>query len=424
MMKLFVYFKSMKFGITLLILIMMISMIGTVIPQGLDEHYYSTNYEPLISNILLMVGLDDLYNSVLFGILFIMLIINLTTCSIARLGRIVKCSQPNFSANNMELIGVENVDSKLTLQSAVEGNFKRYGFNTYLQDKTNENNYCSIKNKAGYFGSWFLHFGILLVIVCYTYGNITYFSEGVYGVPGTVQALEGTEYQVKINNFNITYGEDNSVQQYTTNIAIIDSSGKTLKASNAAVNEPLRFEGYNFYQTGYGWAAKFNILKDGESIILKTVYEKTSVQIPEEGIGIYFNRFYPEFTATNNGVTTQSDQLNNPVILLSVLYMGEVVKMDFIPINETIKWNDYEFAFHNPQRYTYLEVNKMNGQLGALVGALLIVFGIVLVFYLKPVRMAICFEEGRLYIYKGPIINKQNKQNDNNYKKEKNIYAR
>lgn len=415
--KIFLILRSMKFGIAMLIFIMLLSIVGSVIPQGQGEYFYYSMYSETVSNIILSLKFDNIFNSALFGALFLLLIINLSMCSIFRFGRIIKKLNSNISINSMELICVENIELRESIYNKIENIFKKHGFYKYFKDNATDI-YFSHKNKAGYFGSWILHFGILLVIIFYTYGNMTFFSEGVYGVPGTVQQLEGTEYKVRINDFKVDYNSDGSVKQYTSNIDLLDNSGEKLESSSTSVNNPVRFEGYTFYQTSYGWAANISILKNGTNVLNEAIYEKTSLNQPENNIAIYFNSFFPDFAASTNGFYSKSEKLNNPVVLYSFYYMGKLVKMNIASINEAIKWNEYEFVFHNPEQYTYLEVNKMNGQTGAMIGALLIMLGLLMAFYYRPVSMVIQIEDNILYIYKTKTKMKLNKEN---YQKEKDI---
>lgn len=418
--KIFIFFRSMKFGIALLFIIMAVSMIGTVIPQGMDEGLYLSNYSPLAAKLILLFGFNSIYNSIVFGALFVMLVINLSLCSIFRFNRTITKIKTVPKTETLSLEETSNIIPNDSINCLIDESFRKYGFNKYFQDDKTDT-YFSVKNKVGYFGSWFLHFGILIVIVFYTYGNITYFSEGVYGVPGTVQPIEGTEYMVKISDFNIEYGKDGAIQQYTSDIELTDESGKSLIDSHVAVNEPMRYKGYSFYQTGYGWTAKCNVFKSGASLAEEIIYEQTTLNLPNENITIYFNKFYPDFAASSGGFSSLTDQLTNPVILYTVFYRGNVVKMDISSVDEIIKWNEYEFVFNSPIRYTYLEVNKMNGQLGALIGALLIVIGLILAFYYKPSRMMICIKEGKLYVFKDPTIKKVYSKD---LGKEKDIYAK
>ena len=408
------FFKSMKFGIMLLLIILVLSVLGTIIPQGFDEHFYSLKYNAVVAKIIILFSIHNMYNSALFVGLFAALSVNLIFCSIVRLGNIIKKFKAASNFNNMKLFKTYNINISKSKDSTIQDVFREHGFELYQQSKTEANFYYSIRNKGSYFASWMLHFGILLVIIFYGYGHATYFSESVYGVSGAVETIKGTNYRAKLEDFNIEYRQDGSVQQYTSKIELQDEQGNSIKSSSVSVNNPMRYKGYTFYQTAYGWAANCEVVREGNKIVNTTIYEKTSVNISTENLAVYFNKFYPDFVATKQGFNTLSDTPQNPVILYAILYFGEVVKMDIIRPGEIVRWNEYEITLDSPQRYTYLDVNKMNGQLGAAFGTLLIMIGLILVFYFKPVKMVIKLEGDKLSVYGDGMIEKKlnlNKEN-------------
>ena len=90
-------------------------------------------------------------------------------------------------------------------------------------------------------------------------------------------------------------------------------------------------------------------------------------------------------------------------------------------MGEVVKWNQYEFVLHSPERYTYLDINRMKGQIGAAIGALSLTIGIILVFYLKPNKMIIQLEDGKLHVYR---VIPQVRSSKTNYQKEKGSYVR
>lgn len=397
----------MKFGIFLLILIMLLAMMGTMIPQGQNETLYITRYHPMIANTILFLGLDNVYQSLLFGIVFITLSINLIMCSTIRLGNIRKGlkREPRLESMNLvETYKLEHVNFEN--KHFIKDIFHKYGFSNYQKSTIQENLYVSTKNQIGYFGSWLLHLGILLVILFYAYGQITYFSEAVYGIPGTMQEIPGTEYKAKIQDFDIQYREDGSIEQYISQIEMLDDKKNTLTSSTVSVNHPMRFQGYTIYQTSYGWATNCKVEKDGDGLLEDVLYEKTTLKVPDEDIAIYFNKFFPDFAASSRGMVSLSDQLNNPVVLYTLFYNGEIVKMDVIPSGEMIQWNDYRISIEDPQRYTYLDVNKMKGKVGAVIGSIVFIIGLIFVLYFKPKKMLVRLEGDKLYIY-------QEKCNDN-----------
>ena len=82
MKKVIAFMRSMKFGMILLALIMGISIFGTVIQQGQSAEFYTTNYS--MGQLILTLGLDRLYYTPYFLGLGLLLILNLTLCSLVR----------------------------------------------------------------------------------------------------------------------------------------------------------------------------------------------------------------------------------------------------------------------------------------------------------------------------------------------------
>lgn len=331
------FLKSMSFGILLLVLILILSAIGTVLPQGESPQFYTEHYSEYISELILIFDLHRIYTSLLFAGLFTALAVNLLLCSTIRLGKII-------SGRKRHVIGSE----------------------------------------LAQIGSWFLHLGIMLVILFYIYGQATFFSGEVYGVPGESMSLADTGYRAVIEGFDVSYREDGTVSQYTTDIKLLDSNGGLLLQDTLNVNNPLRYDGYSFYQTSMGWAVDCNILKDGKALKSEILYEKSASIVPNEKIAIAFTKFYPDFAANERGFLTLSDQPNNPALLYAVYYRDELVKMDIAKPGEAIKWNEFGFELDHVRRYTYLKVNKMRGQMGAAVGGMLLLIGLALNFYFKP----------------------------------------
>jgi len=75
---------SVKFAVTLLVLIILFSVSGTIIPQGLDSSHYSRIYGPA-GDILFKLKLTDVYHSPWLIILLSMLWLSLLVCAKGRL---------------------------------------------------------------------------------------------------------------------------------------------------------------------------------------------------------------------------------------------------------------------------------------------------------------------------------------------------
>jgi len=407
--KIFTFLKSMKFGLILLGILCLVSVLGSVVPQGREDTFYLSNYSPLWSQLIISFKLNDIYHSTGFILLFFALSMNLFLCSTIRFKSVVnKMRGLSSSPTISQLKNPISVD-KFYTTDGIKNIFIKQGFKnvTCQQDNTTEVYYSS-KNRMGYFGSWLIHIGILAVIVFYGYGQYTFIDTAVYGVPGTLQEVEGTDYLMNIHDFDIIYREDGSVQQYITQSTLTDKNGNNLVSGEIYVNNPMRYDGYTFYQHSTGWASEVNVAKAGESLGNQVVYDGTAYVNNQEFIAIVMHHFYPDFVATESGFASKSNEFNNPKILYSLFYGGQRVAMNVASPDESVEWQDFSFNFTNPQRYTYLSVNKMNGKIGAMVGSIVIMLGLFLAFYVKPKKLIVERKKDDLYIYGDYSLNDKN----------------
>src|SRR5690554_5358931 len=79
------FFSSMKFGMILLALLALYSTLGTVLPQGNLPGFYEENYSETLVRFIEVFQLSDVYHSIYFMVLTMLLSVNLFFCSIRRL---------------------------------------------------------------------------------------------------------------------------------------------------------------------------------------------------------------------------------------------------------------------------------------------------------------------------------------------------
>ena len=82
---LFDLFRSLKLTISLLILLALLSIIGTVITQNAARADYVQRYGPGLYEVLNFFNLFDMYHSWWFSAILLFLVINLIACSLQRL---------------------------------------------------------------------------------------------------------------------------------------------------------------------------------------------------------------------------------------------------------------------------------------------------------------------------------------------------
>ena len=77
-------FRSLKLTISLLILLAILSIIGTLIAQNASRLDYIQRYGPGLYEVLNFFNLFNMYHSWWFSTILLLLVINLITCSMQR----------------------------------------------------------------------------------------------------------------------------------------------------------------------------------------------------------------------------------------------------------------------------------------------------------------------------------------------------
>ncbi|MBQ1382690.1 MAG: cytochrome c biogenesis protein ResB, partial [Solobacterium sp.] len=79
MRRILTFLQSMTFGIVLLILTVIVSVIGSVIPQQREAMFYVMEY-PQHCSLIIRLGLDHVFTHPVFLVLVALLCLNLTLC--------------------------------------------------------------------------------------------------------------------------------------------------------------------------------------------------------------------------------------------------------------------------------------------------------------------------------------------------------
>jgi len=75
------FLTSLKFGIILFIIIAVYSIIGTVIPQGMDLQFYLNQYHTF-GSLMVFLQFDRVYSSVIYLAIVLVFVINLVGCTL------------------------------------------------------------------------------------------------------------------------------------------------------------------------------------------------------------------------------------------------------------------------------------------------------------------------------------------------------
>jgi cytochrome c biogenesis protein len=266
-------FRSLKLTISLLILLAILSIIGTVIIQNATRPEYIQRYGIGLYEVLNFFNLFDMYHSWWFSAILLLLVINLITCSIHRLpGIFSQISRGSGELEDrmikaipyVERIQIPNPTKREeNTQSALKKWFKNAGRIETEKVIT----LFSEKGRYSRLGVPITHLSILIILIGGIIGSF-------YGFRGHVEILEGEtvnqiflrtrdeekpkpiDFSVRCDDFNITYYDlpgrkEKHVKEYTSIITILENGKEVLKQT-VQVNHPLHYKGLAFYQSNYG----------------------------------------------------------------------------------------------------------------------------------------------------------------------------
>lgn len=392
-------FSSMKAGMVMLLFMAVFSISGTLIPQGSPLTFYAQNYSGFVYNLIRIFHLDRVYTSWWFVLLVLLLSFNLLFCSIRRLPQILKTLKKKPTLEDAEKSKgafYRETSEPMNLQSF----FKSSGFRKVeTQETGNGTFYFSRKHPEGNFGSWITHLGLFLIILFYTLGKAFGYEALVYGVPGTDQPILDTGYHIEIQDFDIQYRQDYSVNQYITDLQVYDEAGTYRKSGRLMVNQPFRGKGFNVYQNGTGWALDVVLQKDGEDFSERTLYQSEVYVDDEEKIALQFIGFYPDFVLRDGVPYTLSPFPKNPKFLYTLYHEGKRVFMNVASPGERITYEGYTFAAYQPRLFTVVQVVSDPGAIPVGIGGAFLLIGIFLSFYRVPQELyAFSGADGRVWV--------------------------
>jgi cytochrome c biogenesis protein len=250
----------MKLALTLLFVIAIVCIIGTVLPQGDTVAQTDWVNNPLY-DFYKTLGLFDMYNSWWFQGILILLISNLTVCVTKRTPTAVRhLIRPRTDVKD---IFITSQPTSTTLTGAGPEVYEKarkllrgHHFRVH-EGKTGV--LLAEKGRFSPLASIAFHLSFLFIGVGAVVGGLFGFEVDMEIPDGkTATVPEHPGIQVKNNKFDVEYNEikeDGRVTGYRPAVYSSDleifKDGESVAQKTITVNSPLRYEGLNFHQASY-----------------------------------------------------------------------------------------------------------------------------------------------------------------------------
>lgn len=267
-------FRSIKLTIFLLIVLAILSIIGTLIAQNASRSEYIQRYGIGLYEVLNFFNLFDMYHSWWFSGILLLLVTNLIACSIQRFpGVWSQISRPptgleDFMLKTLPYVERVQVESKGSAKAGE--NIRTYlkkKFGNPIQFETESSfTLFSEKGRFSRLGFSITHLSLLIILIGGLLGSL-------FGFRGHVEILEGEavnqiflhvkgedvskpiDFSVRCDDFNVTYydlrGQEKQVKEYISQLTVLEN-GKEMLKKTLRVNHPLHYKGLAFYQSTYG----------------------------------------------------------------------------------------------------------------------------------------------------------------------------
>lgn len=318
------FISSLRLTIVLIIIIILLAVIGTLIPQNEEPSFYQKNY-PGKAGFILALGLDHLYRSPVFLSAVFLFLLNLTACSLKNfLSKIKVYKNAKTEINpsgDQERHLTEKLNRLRPEPDLLAGLLKEKSFRVKIQKIEDKTFIRARKGLAGLFGPEIVHFGLLLIILGGLGSALFSFRTSLAVEEGEEIRLEKKNLVLKLEKFTTEYYPDGSVRDWKSQVNIFNNEGDKISAV-IEVNKPVKFKGISFYQMGFGFDWDRVRLK----IKIKAGTEETAAEIIsgqkkvlDNGIELRALGFVPDFQIDNRGqVFSRSAEPGNPAALLQL----------------------------------------------------------------------------------------------------------
>jgi cytochrome c biogenesis protein len=268
------FVADLRLAIVLLLAIALFSIAGTVIEQGQSVAFYQANYPEhpalfgfLTWKVIGWLGLDHMYRTWWFLSLLVLFGTSLTTCTFKR-----QLPALRWFSRTWNFYTQPRQFQKFALSAEFDQRsldqilplLEQRQYKVFRQDNT----LYAHKGILGRIGPIVVHASMLLILLGAIVGAMSGFiAQEMVPSGSTFQIKNVTDagplaasqlphdWSVKVNRFWIDYTPKGDIDQFYSDMSVLDADGTEVKRDTIHVNKPLRYKGVTLYQADWSIAA-------------------------------------------------------------------------------------------------------------------------------------------------------------------------
>ena len=263
---------NLRLAIVFLLVIAVSSISGTVIEQGESLAFYQKNYPEhpalfgfLTWKVIALLGLDHVYRTWWFLAILLLFGSSLIACTFTR-------QLPNLkSAQRWSYYQSPKQFKNLALSAEIETGSLETIKSLLLKRRyrifEEDHKLYARKGLIGRIGPIVVHGSMIIILIGSLIGSFTGFiaqeivpSGETFKVKRIIDAGAFAESQipkdwsVRVNRFWIDYTPEGTIDQFYSDLSVLDNSGSEVDRQTIHVNQPLKYRGVTFYQADWGIA--------------------------------------------------------------------------------------------------------------------------------------------------------------------------
>ena len=414
------FFCSLKLTMFLLISLAVLSIIGTIIPQGIVPDEYLAQISPAKIKLYKALGFFDMYHSWWFILLLYLLTVNLIACSFKRLPHIwkivtipVTILSDGLEKSLANLSIIKSSDEPTAVKDQVATFLSAEFAAPVVTESDGAWHLYAQKTPWCRLSVYFVHLSIIIIFIGAMIGSLFGYKSSVNipegGSVSKVMLNSGKEldlgFSLRLEQFSVAKYANGAPKEFKSILTVLENGKPVPDYTNARVivNDPLTYKGITFYQSSYGNAGNyFFTVSDlnGKNAVSLTVAGQSSVTLPD-GSSMHVMEATKDVSQFSPGLTGAAAQVE--------LHSADGKAESFVVYANHPELNVQHAQQHGSGpvihykgaeelMYTGLQVAKDPGVEIVWLGCFLMVIGIYTAFFLSHRRIWVRIQDGSVTV--------------------------
>jgi cytochrome c biogenesis protein len=285
--------RSMRTALILLLVVGAASVFGSLVPQAPISPAAVADLfveHPTLARVYQALGLFDVYGSWWFTLTYVLLLISLVSCLVPRTRLLVRGLRQHPQPVR-ELQGLRHFAEGVVpgAPATALARSRRVLRRRRFRVAATEPGLAAEKGGAREWGSLVFHWSLFVLLIGIVVGK-------GFGFTGQATVVEGDSWTeahaaydfpptegrfftegmhrgfgIEVLDFDAAYRSTGLPRDFVSRVRVTSSDGRPAGVHEIRVNDPLSVEGVKLYQQGYGWAPVIEVRQDGRLLVSEPV---------------------------------------------------------------------------------------------------------------------------------------------------------